>query len=98
MLINKPLILSGASGTTAYTIDQSLRFDSTANVNLIDSSVGAGDTRKKDTFSVWVKRGKLGLLMYIMAYRYDATNYQYMSFDTSNRLEFTDVSGGSVIG
>ena len=93
-------VLSGAagSGTTVYTIDQSLRFDSTANVNLIDSSVGAGDTRKKNTFSVWVKRSKLGLLMYIMAYRYDATNYQYMSFDTSNRLEFTDVSGGSVIG
>ena len=93
-------VLSGAagSGTTVYTIDQSLRWDSTANVNLIDSSVGAGDTRKKNTFSIWVKRGKLGLLMYLLGYRYDATNYQYMSFDTSNRLEFTDVSGGSVIG
>ena len=45
-------VLSGAagSGTTVYTIDQSLRFDSTANVNLIDSSVGAGDTRKKKYF------------------------------------------------
>ena len=97
---NKAALLGAAGGSTtsAYTIDQSLRFDAVATVNLIDSSVGAGDTRKKNTFSVWVKRGKLGLLMYIMAYRYDATNYQYMSFDTSNRLEFTDVSGGSVIG
>ena len=100
MPVNKDFYtLAGSSGqSTGYTIDQSLRFDSSTNVNLIDSSVGAGDTRKKNTFSVWVKRANLGSLMYIMAYRYDATNYQYMSFDTSNRLEFTDVSGGSVIG
>ena len=100
MPVNKDFYtLAGSSGqSTGYTIDQSLRFDSSTNVNLIDSSVGAGDTRKKNTFSVWVKRANLGSLMYIMAYRYDATNYQYMSFDTSNRLEFTDVSSGSVIG
>ena len=101
MAIFQNNLLAGAgaqSSDSTYTIDQSLRFDAAATVNLIDSSVGAGDTRKKNTFSVWVKRGNLGVLMYLLGYRYDGTNYQYMSFDTSNRLEFTDVSGGSVIG
>ena len=94
-----PLIIpSNRLASTGYTIDQSLRFDAAATVNLIDSSVSAGDTRKKNTFSVWLKRGNITSLMYIGAYRYDATNYQYYSFDSSDRLEFTDVSGGSVIG
>ena len=50
---NKAALLGAAGGSTtsAYTIDQSLRFDAAATVNLIDSSVGAGDTRKKNTFS-----------------------------------------------
>ena len=94
-------LLAGAgaqSSASTYKIDQSLRFDSSANVNLIDSSVGAGDSRKKNTFSVWVKRGKITSQGYIGAYRYDATNYQYWLFKADDTLEFTDVSGGSVIG
>ena len=43
-----PIIIPGNRlASTGYTIDQSLRFDAAATVNLIDSSVGAGDTRKK---------------------------------------------------
>jgi hypothetical protein len=81
-----PLIIpSNRLASTGYTIDQSLRFDAAATVNLIDSSVSAGDTRKKNTFSVWLKRGNITSLMYIGAYRYDATNYQYYSFDSSDR-------------
>jgi hypothetical protein len=87
---------SGAA--LAYSIDQSIRFNDDDSPVLTASQTGAGDTRKKNTFSVWVKRGNLTSLMYIGAYRYDATNYQYYSFDSSDRVEFTDVSGGSVIG
>ena len=93
-------VIAGAagSGTTVYAIDQSIRFNDDDSPVLTASQTGAGDTRKKNTFSVWVKRGNLTSLMYIGAYRYDATNYQYYSFDSSDRVEFTDVSGGSVIG
>ena len=94
-----PLIIpSNRLASTGYTIDQSLRFDAAATVNLIDSSVGAGDTRKKNTFSVWLKRGIITTQQYIGAYRHNATNYQYWLFKADDTLEFTDVSGGSVIG
>ena len=94
-----PLIIpSNRLASTGYTIDQSLRFDAAATVNLIDSSVSAGDTRKKNTFSVWLKRGNITTQQYIGAYRHNATNYQYWLFKADDTLEFTDVSGGSVIG
>ena len=86
------------SGVSTYSIDQSIRFNDNDSPVLTASQTGAGDTRKKNTFSVWVKRGNLTSLMYIGAYRYDATNYQLYSFDSSDRLEFADISGGSVIG
>ena len=97
-MFSKPLFISSTSATPAYTIAQSIRFNDDDSPVLTASQTGAGDTRKKNTFSVWVKRGNLTSLMYIGAYRYDATNYQYYSFDSSDRVEFTDVSGGSVIG
>ena len=97
-MFSKPLFISSTSATSAYTIDQSIRFNDDDSAILTASQTGAGDTRKKNTFSVWVKRCNLTSLMYIGAYRYDATNYQYYSFDSSDRVEFTDVSGGSVIG
>ena len=60
MLINKPLILSTGTGATpAHTIDQSIRFDSTANAHMDRTPSSAGN-QKTWTFSCWVKRGKLG--------------------------------------
>ena len=45
---------ASAQGDDVYTISQSLRFDASATVNLIASSLGAGDTRKKNTFGVYM--------------------------------------------
>jgi hypothetical protein len=97
---NKAALLGAAGGSTtsAYTIDQSIRFNDDDSPVLTASQTGAGDTRKKNTFSVWVKRGNITSQGYIGAYRYDATNYQYWLFKADDTLEFTDVSGGSVIG
>ena len=98
MPVNKDFYtLAGSSGqSTGYTIDHSLRFEDGGYHVLQDPNSNAGDTRKKNTFSGWIKRGNLSSLMYIYGYRYDGTNYQYLSFDSSDRLEFTDVTGGSV--
>jgi hypothetical protein len=97
---NKAALLgaAGSSTTSGYTIDQSIRFNDDDSPVLTASQTGAGDTRKKNTFSVWVKRGNITSQGYIGAYRYDATNYQYWLFKADDTLEFTDVSGGSVIG
>lgn len=98
MPVNKDFYtLAGSSGqSTGYVIANSLRFNDNDSGFLLDAGTDAGDTRKKNTWSVWVKRCTLGSLMYIGAYRYSSTNYQYLSFDSSDRLEFTDVTGGSV--
>ena len=100
MPVNKDFYtLAGSSGqSTGYTINQSIRFNSAESAVLTASQTGAGATRKKNTFSCWLKRGKITAQQYIGAYRYDATNYQYWLFKADDTLEFTDVSGGSVIG
>ena len=98
MPVNKDFYtLAGSSGqSTGYEIANSLRFNDDDSGFLLDAGTGAGDTRKKNTWSVWVKRGNLSSAQYIGAYRYDATNYQYLLFKADNKFEFTDVTGGSV--
>jgi hypothetical protein len=59
MLINKPLILSGSTATTGYTIDQSIRFPRASNTSggyMEKTYSGAGD-RTAYTFSTWFKLG-----------------------------------------
>jgi hypothetical protein len=58
MLINKPLILSGSTATTGYTIDQSIRFNPADSTVMTKTYSGAGN-RKKWTFSTWFKLGSL---------------------------------------
>ena len=98
MPVNKDFYtLAGSSGqSTGYEISKSLRFNDGDSAFLLDAGTDAGDTRKKNTWSVWVKRGALSSAQYIAAYRYDATNYQYLLFKADNKFEFTDVTGGSV--
>ena len=98
MPVNKDFYtLAGSSGqSTGYEIANSLRFNDDDSGFLLDAGTDAGDTRKKNTWSVWVKRGNLSSAQYIAAYRYDATNYQYLLFKADNKFEFTDVTGGSV--
>ena len=67
MPVNKDFYtLAGSSGqSTGYTIDHSLRFEDGGYHVLQDPNSNAGDTRKKNTFSGWIKRGNLGILTYI---------------------------------
>ena len=98
MPVNKDFYtLAGSSGqSTGYEIANSLRFNDNDSGFLLDAGTDAGDTRKKNTWSLWVKRGNISSAQYIAAYRYDATNYQYLLFKASDQFEFTDVTGGSV--
>ena len=86
----------GASGqSTGYTIDQSARFDQAVGSYLQDPNSNAGDSRKKFTFSTWFKRGNLGDNIYFYSYRYDDNNLNNLYFDTNDKLNWIDKSGGS---
>lgn len=91
-----PLIIPGNRlASTGFTIDQSVRFDQTAGAYLQDPNSNAGDSRKKFTFSTWFKRGALGENIYFYSYRYDDSNLNNLYFDTNDKLNWIDKSGGS---
>ena len=91
-----PLIIPGNRlASTGFTIDQSARFDQTAGAYLQDPNSNAGDSRKKFTFSTWFKRGALGENIYFYSYRYDDSNLNNLYFDTNDKLNWIDKSGGS---
>ena len=54
-------VLSGAagSGTTAYEIDQSIRFNPADSAYMSRTPSGSSSSRKKWTFSGWFKRGNI---------------------------------------
>ena len=95
MLINKPLILSTGTGATpAHTIDQSIRFDSTANAHMDRTPSSAGN-QKTWTFSCWVKRGKLGSRQFLFT-AFDGNNtavgmnmLRFQADDTLNWAGYT---------
>ena len=57
--------LAGASAPTAYTIDRSLRFRSSASAYLSRTPASAGN-RKTWTWSAWGKRGKIDSNLYFL--------------------------------
>ena len=86
-----------ASGDEAYTLDNSLRFRSSASAYLDWTPASAGN-RKTWTWSAWVKRGTLGSYQSMFTvFDYasgGATNNQHgIRFDTSDKIEFWNYSG-----
>ena len=75
----------GASGTAEdYEIERSLRFNPAHPTHLTRTPSSAGN-QNTWTFSVWLKRGKLGTsLGYI--YRVDGSHTDRLEFDSSDRL------------
>ena len=67
------------SGAEAFTIDQSLRFDSASNAYLQRTPASASN-RKTWTFSAWVKRGIIDLVG-------GGTNHQYMFASYTSEAE-----------
>ena len=89
-------LLPGAKTTPAYEVANSCRFDRGSSASMHITFSGAGD-RQKFTFSFWVKRNKLGTQEVIFDTNFGGgANEHRILFDSSDRLEFTDVTGGSV--
>jgi hypothetical protein len=89
------LMLGGLGG---YQIERSLRFNSpdTAYLNRTPASAG---NRKTWTWSGWVKRSALGTAQRLFnAYSGDENNTTEIGFDSSNRIDFSNVIGGSQAG
>ena len=73
-----------------YTIENSLRFRSSASAYLSRTPATAGN-RKTWTWSAWIKRGKQGVVNYIFGS--PATYSTAFRFEADGKFYFTGVSG-----
>jgi|LULS01.1.fsa_nt_gb hypothetical protein len=97
-----PLILPGnvgsATAATTFDVANSCRFDDGSSTRLTKTPGSDGDLDNW-TFSCWVKRGNIttGTAQCIFSCDVDSsTNYGKLVFDTSDRLEFHNSTGGTV--
>jgi hypothetical protein len=91
-----PLLLSNQDA--GYKIDRSLRFNSADSAYLNRTPSSAGN-RKTWTYSVWIKRCKLGTeqqLLRANAGGTSTTDVTDIYFGTDNKLNFYAVVGGSL--
>lgn len=87
------LLVGGSTGTYSYTINNSLRFRSSATAYLNRTPASAGN-RRTWTYSLWHKRGQIGA-----AYSYLMTSYNTTqdSLDfNADRLDFWLDDGNSI--
>ena len=78
----------GANSAGGYNLTDSLRFRQSASAYLTRTYAVACQDAKKMTFSVWIKRGKLGVLEYIFS-GYSAVQFgAELAFNASDQLEF----------
>ena len=86
-------ILAGASGQggASYTIENSLRFRSTASAYL-SRTFGSGGNLKTYTISFWIKRGKLGAQQFAFT-GFNGSINGSIQFTSSDTFEF-NVDGG----
>jgi hypothetical protein len=83
-------ILAGAAGAgVSYQIDQSIRFNDGDGSDLV-RTLGAGD-QKTWTYSLWVKRGELGTLNYLLEANGGSGGNQRGSiyFQTTDKIQVT---------
>ena len=96
-----PLILPGnvgsATAATGYNVANSLRFDDGSSEYLSNTSVSTVTNRLKFTISLWVKRSTLGAKSMIGTVGGDSTNFGAIWFDSSDRLNCTEGSGGGTL-
>ena len=92
-----PLILSGNVASalpTGYDVDNSCRFNDGDSAYMNFTSVSTVTNRLKFTISLWVKRSALGAKSMIGTVGGDDTNFGAIWFDSSDRLNCTEGSGG----
>ena len=93
-----PLILGTNSiKDTGFNVDNSLRFNSGSSDYLNNTSVDPVTNRLKFTISLWVKRSTLGAKSMIGTVGGDSTNFGAIWFDSSDRLNCTEGSGGGTL-
>ena len=87
---------AAAAADSDYTVSRSFRFNDNSNTHLSRTPSGAGN-RKVWTYSVWVKRGNIGLssnATMFHAYDGSSSNRGVISFNTSDQLNLNQ-GGGS---
>ena len=96
-----PLILPGnvgsATAATGYDVANSCRFNDGDSAYMNLTSVGTVTNRLKFTISLWVKRSTLGAKSMIGTVGGDSSNFGAIWFDSSDRLNCTEGSGGGTL-
>ena len=92
-----PLIIPANSITGGYEVDNSLRFNDGSSDYLNNTSVASVTNRLKFTISLWVKRSTLGAKSMIGTVGGDSSNFGAIWFDSSDRLNCTEGSGGGTL-
>ena len=78
-----------STGVEDYNLESSLRFRSSASAYLQKTLSSSRTDAKKQTISVWLKRGKIGALQSIIGgYDGGSSNRSLISFQTTDYLEF----------
>jgi len=93
-------ILAGASGQgggASYTIENSLRFRSSASAYL-SRTFGTPTENKKWTYSAWVKRGSLGVHDPLLGVYLGGSDFFLLAFAPDNKLFFYYINGATDYG
>ena len=93
-------ILAGASGQgggAGYTIENSLRFRSSASAYL-NKTLGTPTENKKWTYSAWVKRGSLGVHDPLLGVYLGGSDFFLLAFAPDNKLFFYYINGATDYG
>jgi hypothetical protein len=96
MFAAKNELLTRPSG--GYQISRSLRFRSSASAFLSRTPNNAATSRRKFTFSVWIKRGGIGALREIFLGGLSGVNDCGAYFNSSDRIEFYQRTSGTIQG
>jgi hypothetical protein len=90
-----PLIIPGnRQASTAYTIDQSIRFNDDENPYMGRTPSATG-TEETWTWSFWVKRATLGTLQVLFQIGADKNNCDQFYFNTDDQLQYQHLDSGS---
>ena len=86
---------AGGAAADAYTIDQSLRFNS-ADTPVLKRTLSSNGSGTTYTFSCWVKRAKLGAQQTIFITNDFSANGEVLEFNSSDQLYWYVASGGAI--
>jgi hypothetical protein len=90
-----PIIIPGnRQASTAYTIDQSIRFNDDENPYMGRTPSATG-TEETWTWSFWVKRATLGTLQVLFQIGADKNNCDQFYFNTDDQLQYQHLDSGS---